>query len=148
MANIRSSSKNSTRSFFQTSPIEIERTNTELAVMTSFNHDNSLDKVSREEDNVEQQQQQEQQLSDENDGINQNSFASSTSNLLDIPILNTKKRFSSIGIVILLFSINLLNYCDRFTIASMYLFIFCFLVVCIIIVCNILAILLTTAQLN
>ena len=53
---------------------------------------------------------------EETDGINNDNFTSSTSNLLDTS--QTESKLNGIFIVILLLSINLLNYCDRFTLAS------------------------------
>ena len=61
---------------------------------------------------------------DETDGINNDSFASSTSNLLDTS--QTESKLNGIFVVILLLSINLLNYCDRYTLASKYILILLF----------------------
>jgi hypothetical protein len=53
-----------------------------------------------------------------NDGINHNIDSKSTENLLDISNNTDKKGYQNFFVVLLLLSINLLNYCDRYTLAS------------------------------
>lgn len=49
---------------------------------------------------------------------NNNSITDSTANLIVVPLSGTGKTFRNIFVVILLFLINLVNYCDRYTLAS------------------------------